>query len=235
MIIIDLLEDFNIEQDDSFHFKNLKLINKYCEYNNVKLFNNEMIFGENPLNKFNEWLTWLNQEQEKDFTEQSKQLCDDILKTLNSISGFMSSLPILLCPIQQKSSSFDFLRKQSKKKKDCRIDYKNNNQEEQKLFCCELCFETFKSGQGLGGHMSRKHKDQSIKFKRKKEIRMKREPIRNILLKAKEQLCKANCIDFEETMKTKQGKKNIKHLILQHYEEYKKIRNDLKRSYFSNR
>ena len=33
----------------------------------------------------------------------------------------------------------------------------------EKRFCCEFCNETFTNGQGLGGHMSRKHKDKSLK------------------------------------------------------------------------
>ena len=78
--------------------------------------------------------------------------------------------------------------------------------------------------------MSRKHKDQSLKFKHKKEVRNKREPLRRILVQAKKILCKNHLLDFEEHIKTKQGKALIKKLIHEFNEEYRRIKNELKRT-----
>ena len=81
--------------------------------------------------------------------------------------------------------------------------------------------------------MSRKHKNQSLKFKHKKEIRNKREPLRKILHQAKKKLCINHLLDFDEQMRSKQGKKLIRKLILEFNEEYKKIKNEMKRNFFN--
>ena len=97
-----------------------------------------------------------------------------------------------------------------------------------KKFPCDFCPATFSSHQGLGGHMSRSHKDQSLKFKKKKEIRNSRTAARDLLEEAKKVLCENNKYNYDELISSKQGKIKLKTIILQHEKEYKKIRKELK-------
>ena len=50
---------------------------------------------------------------------------------------------------------------------------------------------------------------------------------------SKKILCKNHLLDFEEQIKSKSGKKLIKKLIFEFNEEYKKIRNELKRNFIN--
>ena len=158
---------YKFEEDESFQFYNVPLLSLYKEQKGVPSIN----FGENPLDTFKGYLTWLNSEQKKAKEAQPNQFSLDLVNTLNEISANMSSLPIFMYPNDQNDSIL--ISSMSKKKKSELFE-----PNEEKKFCCEFCSETFSSGQGLGGHMSRKHKDQSIKFKHKREIRNKREPFK---------------------------------------------------------
>ena len=227
-----LLNDFNDEIDNSFNLNNCKLITKYNQsklnknnkYNNIKI-----DFGENPVEIFIKLLNNLNNELKKEKNEETKKICDDISKEMNLITSIMSTFPILLYPKSGKYENLNLFNKITKKKK----SFNNNNSDnkiDDKKFICDICNEVFTSGQGLGGHMSRKHKDQSMKFKHKKEIRNKREPLRNILVQAKKVLCKNHLIDYDEQMRSKDGKNLIKSLVIEYNEEFKKIRNELKKN-----
>jgi len=227
-----LLNDFNDEIDNSFNLNNCKLITKYNQsklnknnkYNNIKI-----DFGENPVEIFIKLLNNLNNELKKEKNEETKKICDDISKEMNLITSIMSTFPILLYPKSGKYENLTLFNKITKKKK----SFNNNNSDnkiDDKKFICDICNEVFTSGQGLGGHMSRKHKDQSMKFKHKKEIRNKREPLRNILVQAKKVLCKNHLIDYDEQMRSKDGKNLIKSLVIEYNEEFKKIRNELKKN-----
>lgn len=232
-----LLNSFTLPPDDSFSFNNPTLHNKYISYTKTTTSDQQnpsfqLSFGEDPLSQFQNWLTWMNQEHTKDKLHQSKELCDDIARTLNSISNIMSSFPIFMFPNKDNKDSFNYsVNGQSIKKSENGLNNKINIELNEKRFCCEFCNETFTNGQGLGGHMSRKHKDKSLKFKHKKEVRNKREPLRNILIQAKKDLCKNHLLDYDEQVKTKNGKKLVKSLILENHEEFKKLKNELKKNY----
>ena len=227
-----LLNDFNDEIDNSFNFNDCKLITKYnqSKLNKNNKYNNIIIdFNENPVEIFIKLLNNLNNEVNKEKNEKTKKICDDISKEMNLITSIMSTFPILLYPKSGKYENLNLFNKITKKKK----SFNNNNLEnkiDDKKFICDICNEIFTSGQGLGGHMSRKHKDQSMKFKHKKEIRNKREPLRNILVQAKKVLCKNHLIDYDEQMRSKDGKTLIKSLVIEYNEEFKKIRNELKKN-----
>lgn len=103
-----------------------------------------------------------------------------------------------------------------------------NKKTGRRIFPCDFCDALFNTPQGLGGHMSRTHKDQSLKFKKKKEIRNNRTAMRDLLEEAKKVLCEQNNVNYDILMSTKQGKIKLKRIILQHEKEYKKIRKELK-------
>lgn len=228
-----LLSPFSEEPDNSFNFNDTQVLSNYKNFHINTVKNEKSItlnFGQDPLLKFEEWLKWLSQEKEKEKNTQSNQLCDDIAATLNSITTIMSSFPIFMFPGTQPVPNINpgmcvlFKYKKKKEEENCSGD---------KKFYCDFCSETFASGQGLGGHMSRKHKNQSLKFKHKREIRNKREPLRKILHQAKKKLCINHLLDFDEQMRSKQGKKLIRKLILEFNEEYKKIKNEMKRNFLN--
>ena len=204
---------------------NQSKLNKNNKYNNIKI-----DFGENPVEIFIKLLNNLNNELKKEKNEETKKICDDISKEMNLITSIMSTFPILLYPKSGKYENLNLFNKITKKKKCFNNNNNSDNKIDDKKFICDICNEVFTSGQGLGGHMSRKHKDQSMKFKHKKEIRNKREPLRNILVQAKKVLCKNHLIDYDEQMRSKDGKTLIKSLVIEYNEEFKKIRNELKKN-----
>ena len=226
------------------NYKNFKNINFENNNNNQNTNNNNNLnFGENPLNSFIDWLKWLNTEYDKDQNSQIKLLIEDFVKTLNNISKSISSFPIFT-GIPTNDSNKQYLKKYTNNKNNkynskknilyktnsnISNNNKNNINNNNKKFICEFCNEIFFSGQGLGGHMSRKHKDQSIKFKHKKEVRNKREPLRKILFLSKNEICKNHNINFEENIKNKEGKLIIKKLIKDNLEEYKNLKNYFKK------
>lgn len=133
-------------------------------------------------------------------------------------------------PIEQKAI-------EDEEKEDLIDNITSNSEEEiqyinrktgRRIFPCDFCNALFNTPQGLGGHMSRTHKDQSLKFKKKKEIRNNRTAERDLFEEAKKVLCEQINIDYDLMMSTKQGKIKLKKIILQHEKEYKKIRKDLK-------
>ena len=94
-----LLNDFNDEIDNSFSFNDTILLTKYKQSKMKKnQTNNKIDFGENPVESFIGWLNWLNNELNKEKNDQTNQICEDISKTMNSITSIMSTFPILLYP-----------------------------------------------------------------------------------------------------------------------------------------
>lgn len=112
------------------------------------------------------------------------------------------------------------------------IDSVNTSSQPERLFPCAICFSTFTSPQGLGGHMSRTHKDQSLKFKRKKEIRESRAAIRDQREEAKRILCENNNKNYYALINSKEGKGTIKKLICQNMKQFKQIRDQLPKTSF---
>ena len=106
----------------------------------------------------------------------------------------------------------------------------SENKDDDRIYNCNFCSCTFASPQGLGGHMSRTHKSQSIKYLKKKEIREIREPLRKLLEDSKKMLCNNHNKDYDMLIKTKQGKESIKKLIATHQKEYKSIKRNLAQS-----
>ena len=92
-----------------------------------------------------------------------------------------------------------------------------------KTYLCEFCNKAYSNGQGLGGHMSRIHPNQSYKYKDKIRIRREREKKRENLLNIKQDLFKKYGYNYDELFKDK-NKGFIQNFLLEHNEEYKNIR-----------
>jgi len=98
----------------------------------------------------------------------------------------------------------------------------NNN------FTCDICGCSFSNGQGLGGHMSRKHPNQSEKYQKKKQTRERRNSNREIIYKAKRILLKRFRQDYDHLINFSNGRKLIKKLVKENREEYLNIKGKIK-------
>jgi len=92
-----------------------------------------------------------------------------------------------------------------------------------KTYLCEFCNKAYSNGQGLGGHMSRIHPNQSYKYKDKIRIRREREEKRENLLNIKRDLFKKYGFDYDKLV-TEKNKVFIQKFLSEHNEEYKSIR-----------
>ena len=92
-----------------------------------------------------------------------------------------------------------------------------------KTYLCEFCNKAYSNGQGLGGHMSRIHPNQSYKYKDKIRIRREREEKRENLLNIKRELFKKYGFDYDK-LSTEKNKTLIQKFLSEHNEEYKTIR-----------
>jgi hypothetical protein len=95
-------------------------------------------------------------------------------------------------------------------------------------FNCLICGCSFFNGQGLGGHMSRKHPNQSEKYQMKKLTREKRNNNREIIYKAKRILLKKFKQDYDHLINYPNGRKLIKKLVKENREMYLSIKGKMK-------
>ena len=103
-----------------------------------------------------------------------------------------------------------------------------------KTYLCEFCNKAYSNGQGLGGHMSRIHPNQSYKYKDKIRIRREREKKREKLLIIKQDLFKKYGYNYDKLVKEK-NKSFIQQFLLVHNEEYKKIKKNQKKENKNNK
>jgi len=99
-----------------------------------------------------------------------------------------------------------------------------------KTYLCEFCNKAYSNGQGLGGHMSRIHPNQSYKYKDKIRIRREREKKREKLLNIKQDLFKKYGYDYDQLVNEK-NKTFIQNFLSQHNEEYRNIRKNQQKDF----
>lgn len=97
-----------------------------------------------------------------------------------------------------------------------------------RAYVCDICNEVFSNGQGLGGHMSRKHPNQSVKYKFKKETREKRNLKREIIYEAKRKILKKYHESYDDLMNSIEGRKIIKRICKDNKDEYYRIKKEIK-------
>jgi hypothetical protein len=100
---------------------------------------------------------------------------------------------------------------------------KFNNNKRKKAFKCEFCNKIYYNGQGLGGHISRIHPNQSLKYKIRIKIRKERNEIRKRLFKIRKKLFIKYNKDYELLLKNNR-KQEIKKFLLEHKKEYRNIK-----------
>jgi hypothetical protein len=163
-----------------------------------------------------------NEENTKNFNpRETVELCEKIIFEMNDISKSISTLPIFMYPATNKPKIGNKIKKDKKRKR---------FEESGPVYTCEVCNQKFNSGQGLGGHMSRKHPKASDKYNKKKEIRKKREEHRNVLYEAKKKLLGNFNFDYEELRKTSEGKRKIKEIVKKNKDVFKLMRMEISKN-----
>lgn len=215
----------NPEIYSSCNFVNDELKKEYTHYLTYGKSNEHNIsFGDSPLTIYQNLAEWFNREIQKNNKntknfnpKDSLMLCEKIIFEMNDISRCISSLPIFMFPATKSAKSKKVIKFKNRKRFD----------ESGPVFACEVCNQRFNSGQGLGGHMSRKHPKTSEKFIRKKEIRNKRAEHRNTLHEAKKKLLASFNFNYEELRSTQEGKKKIKEVVKSNRDIFKLLRLDI--------
>lgn len=106
---------------------------------------------------------------------------------------------------------------EEEKKETYKMKFYEKNGE--KFYQCAICHKMCISSQALGGHMSKNHPDQSEQYKKKKDIRNKREGDRNRLEEIKVKLFEKYKMDYI-FMKENDKKVEIKRFLKEHFKEY---------------
>lgn len=100
---------------------------------------------------------------------------------------------------------------------------KLRKQDNSNAFKCSYCKKRFSNGQSLGGHISQSHPKQSMKYKKKIEIRNNRVKERMIIIQSRIVLFSKYGLDYDTLSKEKDNKEKVRHVIAKHKSEYKKI------------
>ena len=98
-----------------------------------------------------------------------------------------------------------------------------------KTYLCEFCNKAYSNGQGLGGHMSRIHPNQSYKYKDKIRIRNERVGKRKRLIEIKRKLFNKYGLDFDSLLNKKE-KIEIQQFLLIHKDEYRNLKKQVKKN-----
>lgn len=107
----------------------------------------------------------------------------NILENVGSVEAPIS-VQKMSVPAKKKSKKRSHL-KRSKRSKHIKKSASNPTSPSGPPFVCLICHRVFALSQAKGGHMSKAHPGKSTDFKRKLAVRIKREPERKALSKAK--------------------------------------------------
>ena len=117
---------------------------------------------------------------------------------------------------------------QSKPIQKKKVIFKNSKTPKKEFYDCPFCVKVFCNGQSLGGHISQLHPNQSIKYKKKIEVRNSRTEQRERIQAAKKELLGQYGYDMDELKKT-HNQELIREIIKEHKCEYKKIINQMRK------
>jgi hypothetical protein len=148
---------------------------------------------------------------------QIEQICGQrkiplLEKELNSISEQIYQINIFANVIMQSIKK----SKTKKKKYPSRIQYFE-------FYECSFCKRRFDTGQGLGGHISRVHPNQSKTYRKRKLKRESRTELRQVLQEARKQLIEKLNIQCDDV-----DSKKANELVRDNYKEFKIILNNIK-------
>lgn len=165
----------------------------------------------------------------KQFLQQS----DEDEKSKNNSNNYFNKTEIKESNDKKKEKNLNNTTENKNNEDNNQENNLNNKKKKQKkkhfkTYLCEFCNKAYSNGQGLGGHMSRIHPNQSYKYKDKIRIRREREKKREKLLNIKRDLFKKYGYNYDKLMNEK-NKSFIQQFLLEHNEEYKNIRKNQKK------
>jgi len=91
--------------------------------------------------------------------------------------------------------------------------FQNKNRKKEKPFTCKYCKQGFFKAQALGGHMSRRHPNQSNDYNYKKTVRKIRMPERVKLYLAKKKFFSSMNYDYDDLITTVEGRMRVRSLM----------------------
>ena len=182
---IDLSTSFYENYDDSWSCLNPKIFCAYCNYIvYIESKEDKIKFCDSPI-------SIVQYSLKKNKTNNKKR--NFLFASINNI---VNSLPIFKLPYELTVNSS--------------IGKKKVNSGQ---YMCPNCMLIFPSAQSLGGHMSKRHRNQSEKYKNKIYVRNNREKERMINNEAKRILCNEFGIDYIKRKENQEIKKKISKLI----------------------
>ena len=221
----------NFNSDDEEEKKNEENYKAFLENKKIKEnipYENDSIFGDNPMEIYGNLRVWYEEEklkmQKRMMSNEEKselnKISMNILTKINQVSNIISEMPYLKLIKNSSNQTLD-LKKTRKKRK---------------IFKCNLCKEKFTNGCALGkniiisgGHKSRMHPNESITYSIKRQIRKEREKYRSALRKAKQQILKSIGYNFQELFNQgKNGKMKIKKLLFENKKQFSEIYKNIK-------
>ncbi len=228
-----------------------EVVNKYIS--DIPPLNEEKLNKQTSINKFRKIKNILNnlyliEENENEnnpvniIKNYYHQIKDTLLLIQKNFVGKKKSIcNIKLCEILEKLiKSCNYLTNTLTDYKKIGLHYKNDNNNKNKnlskafskdrkknhykVYICEICNKALSNGQGLGGHMSRNHPNQSEKYKEKLSIRNKRLKSRKRLITIKKMLFSKYNLNYDTFVKNKE-KIKIRKFLLSHKDEYRRMKN----------
>ena len=215
--------------------ENLELPTNILAYNNLYFFPEETN-AKNIINNFYSEIRNLLMLIEKNYLHKKNKIFNEknllkleiLIRNCNLFTDFLIK--------RQKKKNFASLKNKKEKKKIKTIIFKNVKifDKSSKIFECEFCQKTFNNGQALGGHISQIHPHQSIKYKKKIEVRNKRKDKRELIMSCKKQILLKYGYNYDQ-IKASNNNKYIKKYIDIHRAEYKElIKKKKKNNLFTN-
>lgn len=200
--------------DDAGYINKLVATHRFREVFEMK-YNKFSVISIDPLNAYkkcvNEFKKKFNALQNDYLHKVKKKLNNNLLNKLNdSIDNFNNLVDVIFDCVNYIKRGKGVKRKKKK------VDYE-----------CEICEKVFENAQSKGGHMSKMHPNESLKYKSKILVRDSRVKSREIVLQAKKNLLKKYNFDYDQLMLNME-KHVISEILKLHKSEYNKIKKQLK-------
>ncbi len=216
------IKDLYLVGDNENENNPVNLIKNF--YKQIK--NNILEIQNNYFKKDNTNLNKISENRNKELCNQLEKLiisCNAITNTITDYKKSGLKRKAYNASIENENNN----KSGSDSRKDSNTSSSNSfNKQKQKHFktyLCEFCNKAYSNGQGLGGHMSRIHPNQSYKYKDKIRIRRERENKRENLVNIKRELFSKYGFNYDSLLDNK-NKNFIQNFLHEHDEEYKNKR-----------
>ena len=162
---------------------------------------------------------------QKNFVGKKKSICNiKLCETLEKLIKSCNDLTNTLTDYKKIGVHYKNDNNNKNNKNLSKLFLKDRKKNHYKVYICEICNKALSNGQGLGGHMSRNHPNQSEKYKEKLSIRNKRLKSRKRLITIKKMLFSKYNLNYDNFVKNKE-KVKIRKFLLSHKDEYRRMKN----------